>query len=664
MIGTPSLEHRRTTLASVRPTHRGLDALVHGWHGRISSRASIRSALEEEATSVQEQTRSLQDLTAVDLTERLQHWRSVFRRRDEMPANATGEALAIVAETARRELGLRPHRAQLMAALAVERGFLLEMATGEGKTLTVALAAVLAGWTGRPCHILTANDYLASRDAEWLSGFYGRCGLTVGCVTGEMKPCERRTNYLRDITYTTSKEAAADFLRDRLQLGNLAGATRRLIRTMLQPGAGASDSLVMRGLHTAIIDEADNALIDEAVTPLIISRKQENEPLRRACEVSYEIASELQPGVDYTRNEKFQEIVLLPDGFEKIRSHSVKLPPMWRGPQRAAELVRQALRAREFYHRGKQYVIEEDKVVIVDEFTGRLMAERTWREGLHQAVEAKEKVPVTAPAETLARLSFQRFFRLYHRLSGLSGTVAEAASEVWQIYRLPVVRIPTNKPCRRMELPDRLFADDAAKWSAIVDEICVRHGRRQPLLVGVRSVAASERLAKLLEQRGLVFNLLNATRHREESAIIAQAGEQGRITIATNMAGRGTDISLAPLVAEIGGLHVLLTERHESRRIDRQLMGRAARQGDPGSAQAFVSLEDELPVRHAPTWWRQRVQAALKIGVPGAQTSAAALINAAQRRSEKASFRQRRNVLQTDTWIEDSLAFAGEDLAS
>ncbi|HEX8312271.1 MAG TPA: hypothetical protein VF614_13195, partial [Chthoniobacteraceae bacterium] len=653
------LEYRRTAVAPAAKLYKGFDAVAHGLAGKIKCRSSIAAGLREEATEIYRLAASLTKLDASGLKARVTDQRATFRRRAGVQPEQVREALATVAEVARRELKMRPYEVQLMAALAVERGFLLEMATGEGKTLTVSLAAVLAGWTGLPCHVITSNDYLAARDAEGLAPFYNACGLAVGCVTGAMKPNERRSNYDCDITYTTSKEAAADFLRDRLQLGALAHGTRRLIRTMLQPGAAAQDGLVMRGLHTAIVDEADSALIDEAVTPLIISRKQENELLRRACEAAHQISGDLQAGADYEANEKFQEITLKPTGHAKIKAAAGLLPAMWRGQQRAAELVQQALRAREFFHRGKQYVVDEEKIVIVDEFTGRLMPERTWREGLHQAVEAKEKLPVTAPAETLARMSFQRFFRFYRRISGLSGTVAEAAPEVWQIYRLPVVRIPTNKPCQRAELPDRIFAVDDEKWAAIVEEIVARHSRRQPLLVGVRSVAASERLAEMLEARGLTFNLLNATRHREEAAIIAQAGEQGRITIATNMAGRGTDIGLGPLVAEIGGLHVILTERHESRRIDRQLMGRAARQGDPGSAQAFLSLDDELPVRHAADWLRGRTQSALAARTPGAETVAAALIRRAQRRSEKTSFSQRRRVLEMDAWVEDSLAFAG-----
>ena len=307
-------------------------------------------------------------------------------------------------------------------------------------------------------------------------------------------------------------------------------------------------------------------------------------------------------------------------------------------------------------------MVAEEKIVIVDEFTGRLMHQRTWREGLHQAVEAKEGVPVTTPAETLARLSFQKFFRFYRKLSGLSGTVWESGPEVWQIYRLPVVRIPTHRPCQRVELPDRVFATAEEKWSAIAEDIAKRHARRQPVLIGTRSVAASEQLAERLAARGLPFNLLNATRHREEAEIVARAGEPGRITVATNMAGRGTDIKLGDGVVELGGLHVLLTERHESRRIDRQLMGRAARQGDPGSAQAFTSLDDELPMRHSPGWLRERTRTALAAGWPGAKRVAVALIDSAQRHSESTAFRQRRQVLQNDVWVEESLAFAGSGL--
>ncbi len=654
----PTADHRRTALITPRKLHRGLDATVHALVGR-TARGRAEAKLHAEAALIHQRAAQLADEPEEKLRERLAEARRSFRRGEALNGPIVQEALAAVAVAARRQLGLTPYVVQLMGALAVQRGYLLEMATGEGKTLTIALAAVLAGWTGQPCHILTANDYLASRDAAWLEPFYRRCGLTAGCVLGDMPGPERAANYERDLTYTTSKEVVADFLRDRLQLGPLVHSTRRLLRVMLQPGAASEHQLVLRGLHTAIVDEADSALIDESVTPLIISREQENEPLRQACEIAHRLASALTPGADYHAETQRQEIVILPAGLANLARHAAELPGMWGGAQRRAELVKQALRAREFFHRGKQYVVEDGKIVIVDEYTGRLMHQRTWQQGLHQAVEAKEGIAVTTPAATLARLSFQRFFRFYRKLSGLSGTVWEAAPEVWQMYRLPVVRIPTNRPCLRVEPPDRVFASAAEKWAAIVEEIVARHALGQPLLIGTRSVAMSELLAATLEARGLTFALLNALRHREEAAIIAEAGVRGRITIATNMAGRGTDIVLGPGVPELGGLHVVLTERHESRRIDRQLMGRAARQGDPGSAQAFVSLEDELPSRHAADWLRRRVRTALAAQMAGAARVAKKLIDFAQRRAERTAYRQRRAVLEMDSWVEQSLGFAG-----
>lgn len=658
-------EYRRTRLTPPQPLLRGLDARAHALAGRLRSRAGIGRAFQAASERVHTGAAGLAAQSEPHLRRELQRWREHFRRAEKISSEDTEAALATVAEMARRRLGLRPHAVQLMGALAAHGGFLLEMATGEGKTLTVALAAALAGWSGRPCHVLTANDYLATRDAAWLEPFYAACGLRVGCIHAEMPPCERRDNYARDVVYTTSKEVVADFLRDRLALGALGQSTRRLIHSVLQRGApDQTEQLVLRGLHTAIVDEADSALIDEAVTPLIISRKQENETFQQACAAAAKIAASFQPDLDYRANEKFQDIELKTAGHARLRTLTAAFPGMWRGEARAIELVKQSLRAREFYHLGKQYVIEAGEIVIVDEYTGRLMHQRTWREGLHQAVEAKEGLVVSPPAETLARLSFQRFFRFYQKLSGLSGTVLEAAPEIWQIYRLPVVRIPTNRPCQRRELPDRIFPSVGEKWDAIVAEIAARHASRQPVLIGVRSVRSSEMLAARLLERNLPFQLLNATLHREEARIIAGAGEPGRITIATNMAGRGTDIKLGAGVPAVGGLHVILTERHDSRRIDRQLMGRAGRQGDPGSAQAFVSLDDELTLRHAPNWLRLRIRTALAAKLPWAHPLAARLIDRAQQSSEAAAFKQRGQVLEMDRWVEDSLAFTGAELAS
>jgi preprotein translocase subunit SecA len=330
------------------------------------------------------------------------------------------------------------------------------------------------------------------------------------------------------------------------------------------------------------------------------------------------------------------------------------LPGFWRGEQRRAELVRTALVAREFFQRDRQYILSDGKVVIVDEFTGRPMPQRTWREGLHQAIEAKEGIELSDPTETVARMSFQRFFRCFHRLSGMTGTAWEAAAEFWQIYRLPVVRIPTNRPCVRRHWPDRIFREEASKWAAVADEIERIHRTGRPLLVGTRSVAASEHLARQLKSRGLEFHVLNATRLAEEAMIVSVAGERGRVTIATNMAGRGTDIRLGPGVAELGGLHVIATERHESGRVDRQLFGRSGRQGDPGSAQAFVSAEDELVRRHLP----KAAQRILRSTENRAFVKAAFAL--AQRRAQRLAWKQRAAVLRSDAWLDEALSFAGE----
>jgi preprotein translocase subunit SecA len=580
-----------------------------------------------------------------------------FRRQENGCDTLLSNALAIIVEVADRTLGLRPFPVQVMGAMALYRGTLAEMATGEGKSLTACLPAALAAWTGRPCHFVTVNDYLANRDAVEMRPFYAFCGVSVGCVQGGMAPEERRQNYEKGVVYTTLKELVADFLRDRLIIGGLHNASRRLLREMLQPGHRGPEGVVLRGLDTAIVDEADSVLIDEAVTPLIISRAQENKPLVEACQTAYDIASMLRLDEDYKKNIKFREVHLTKDGLMKVEEQARMLPGIWRGTARRIELVQQALTAREFYQRDKQYVIQDGKVAIVDDFTGRLMPNRTWRHGLHQAVEAKEGLEVNDPSETLARLSFQRFFRFFRKLSGMTGTAKEAVAELWYIYKLPVLAIPTNRPCIRKMHPDRVFATQDEKWEAVVQEIERWHNTGRPVLVGTRSVRASEKLAELLGARDCPFNLLNAVRHKEEAQIVAAAGEQNRITIATNMAGRGTDIKLGRGVADIGGLHVIATERHESGRIDRQLFGRCARQGDPGSAQAFMSLEDELVQRFVPASMRNRLTSALKRKTPGAGRLSQAGLSHAQRAAKRLAYRQRRNVLQMDTWLEEALAF-------
>jgi preprotein translocase subunit SecA len=656
---TPSQEYRRTSFHAPERLLKGLDANVYALFGAYHRRSQVLAELHREAEKIDALRPTVADLSDHHLQEKLLGYRQVFRRGGRGQTEVLLPALAAIREAAGRKMGLHPFHVQMMGALALHRGYLVEMATGEGKTLTAGLAATLAGWTRHPCHIITVNDYLVQRDAEWVKPLYHFCGVRVGFVTAQMDPAARRQGYGADVTYVTSKEVLADFLRDRLRVGELKDPARRLIRRLLAPQLAVDDGLVLRGLHTAIVDEADSVLIDEAVTPLIISTQHENQALREVVQVAQEIVEPLEPDLDYQVNHRYREVELTKTGHEKLESRCASLTGIWRGNDRRLELVRQALLAREFYLSGKQYVIVEGKIVIVDEFTGRPMPQRSWRQGMHQAIEAKERVSVTDPAETIARLSFQRYFRLYHKLSGMTGTAREAAGEFWQIYRLAVIRIPTNKPCIRVHHPDRLFPDEPSKWKAVVEEIVRLNATQRPLLIGTRSVAASEKLAAMLSERGLYFRLLNAVRNQEEAAIIASAGSLSQITIATNMAGRGTDIKLEHGVPELGGLHVIATERHESGRVDRQLFGRSARQGDPGSAQAFVSGEDELIRRYLPKPIRHNLKAALAAHVPGRQVLGEAGFALAQRKAQKLAFRQRKAVLRVDDWLEEALSFTG-----
>ena len=655
---TPTQDYRRTDHRVPTRPFKGLDAAVHGAMGLYHRRGQVLRELRRQAEQIDALAPECVELSDHELHQRLMEQRERFRRAGQVPEPVLLSALAAIREAADRQLGLRPFLVQLMGALALHRGFLAEMATGEGKTLTAGLAAVLAGWTKRPCHIVTVNDYLVERDADWLRPLHQFCGVRVGCVTGAMDPPDRQKGYGADVTYTTSKELLADFLRDHLKVGVLRNPTRRLVRRLLAPQAAAQDGLVMRGLHSAIVDEADSVLIDEAVTPLIISTTHKNELLQEAVGITEKIAAQLEAGTDYTVNLRYREVELTTEGRRKLAEAASTLPGLWRAIDRRLELVRQALTARVFFLRDKQYILNAGKVVIVDEFTGRPMPQRTWREGLHQAIEAKEGLAISDPSETIARMSFQRFFRCFHRLAGMTGTAHEAAGEFWQIYKLPVVNIPTNRPCIREHWPDRVFADETGKWQAIVSEIQRLHATGRPLLVGTRSVLASENLARILAGCGLEFQVLNAVRLKEEASIVAMAGERGRITIATNMAGRGTDIKLGAGVAGLGGLHVIATERHESGRVDRQLFGRSARQGDAGSAQAIVSAEDELIRRYLPPPARAVLRQSLERGLPGRFQVAAAAFALAQRKAQGLAFKQRRAVLRTDTWLDEALSFA------
>lgn len=497
------------------------------------------------------------------------------------------ESFALVREASRRVLGMAHFPVQIMGGVALFEGRIAEMQTGEGKTLTATLPTFLHALAGRGCHVITTNDYLARRDVELMGPVYQNLGLTVGRVCADSSPEERRNAYQCHITYGTAQEIGFDFLRDRLK------QPPDLLSLLDQ--STLAESMVQRGHHFALIDEADSILLDEARTPLIIGLEMPNDPgTVHLYRWSRRVIRELKPEVDYWFEPDQRRVDLTPDGCRTVSllSKSALLGAF--DMDRIYDHVEGALTAELAFQRDRDYVVVKDKIQIVDESTGRIMDGRKWQQGLHQAIEAKERLPITAATGEAARVTLQSFFRLYTHVGGMTGTARPARRELKSVYGRRVIVIPTHRPCLRVGYPPRIFATQQAKREAVLDEIERRHATGQPILVGTPSVAASEALGAMLRPRGIRFQLLNAVLHEREAELMSHAGECGMVTIATNMAGRGTDIRIEPQALTAGGLHVIATEMHSSARIDRQLIGRAARQGDPGSYQFFLSLEDEL----------------------------------------------------------------------
>ena len=638
----------------------GLDAWVHGAQRWVRRRPGQMRRLQQEAERCSDRCNQMVGLDAVML-KRVLIGAQEHARRD--PFDLKGqlvESFAALGQVAKRELGLQPYPVQFMGALALHHGWAAEMATGEGKTLTVALAAVVMAWSGRPCHVITANDYLAERDAQSMTRLFEACGLQVASVHDRVPPEARASRYAADVVYITPKELLADYLRD--QVAALAGAEpqQQAFRRWMgdRHGTAASGCLLVRGLHSAIVDEADSVLIDEAVTPLILSSQRPSRGLSEAVVMMAQLAASLSPETDYRVLARRRVIELADGATEALERIAPDLPPVWRPAPRREELLRQALQVRHFFRSGHEYLVDDGKVVLLDELTGRMAVGRTLTAGMHQAVEAREGVDITDPNESLTQMSSQAFFRGFARLSGTSGTLAEAASELWQVYRLAVMRIPTHRPRQTEIRPARLMRTQDAKWRAVAGEAHDLHAQGRAVLVGVRSVESSSQLAALLRDRGVEVTVLNAIHHAEEADIVSQAGEPGRITIATNMAGRGTDIRLAPGLVASGGLHVIIAEVNESARIDRQLAGRCGRQGDPGSVSAYLSLQDGLALRYLPRWLR----AALSMldAAPSQSTSmlARAAFHWAQRRAESDAFQRRLSVLRHDEWTASALPFS------
>jgi preprotein translocase subunit SecA len=569
-------------------------------------------------------------------------------------------AFALIREVACRRLGTRHFDVQLVGGLILLKGLIAEMETGEGKTLTATLAAGTAALAGEPVHIITVNDYLAQRDAAWMNPVYDGIGVSVGTVVHGLAPEARRKAYTCDVTYCTNKEIAFDYLKDRITLWDRPGELRLQLERLCGEKSRARN-LLMRGLRFAIIDEADSVLIDEARTPLIISSGEDRGGELALYREALNLADALAPERDFSIFPEERSLELSAEGKAKIDDHNwPETEGMWTSTEQRREVVRQALTAVHLFARDKDYLIKDGKVQIIDEFTGRVMADRSWEQGLHQLIEAKEGLEMTVRRETRARISYQRFFRRYLRLAGMTGTAREAAGELWAVYRLHVVPVPTNRPMKRRKLPDRFYATEESKWNAVVRAISDEIAAQAPVLVGTRSVAASERLSEMLNGAGLAHRVLNAKQDKEEAEIVARAGEACRITVATNMAGRGTDITLADRVAERGGLRVIATEFHESHRIDRQLFGRCGRQGDPGLCRAFASLEDELITIHGGKIF-PRLARYVSIGKRGPINAwiGKELFRIAQASAERIHAKARKNLLKMDEQLGDVLAFSG-----
>ena len=481
------------------------------------------------------------------------------------------EAFAVVREASRRVTGMRHFDVQILGGIVLHRGDIAEMRTGEGKTLVASLPVYLNALTGKGVHVVTVNDYLATRDSEDMGRIYKFLGLSVGLIVHDLTYEQRRRAYNADVTYGTNNEFGFDYLRDNMVI--------------------SADQMVQRPLNYCIVDEVDSILIDEARTPLIISG-----PGEKSTDLYYTLAGIVKTFTkdDYTMDEKQKTIAPTDSGVAKVEK-MLGISNMFDNDHLDLNhLVIQALRARFMMHRDKDYVVKNGEIVIVDEFTGRLMFGRRYSDGLHQSIEAKENVKVQGESKTLATITFQNYFRMYDKLAGMTGTAKTEEDEFNKIYKLDVYVIPTNKPAIRRDLPDVIYKTKNAKYRAVVREVKKRHATGQPILVGTTSINQSEILSQLLDKENIVHNVLNAKYHEKEAEIIKNAGQKGMVTIATNMAGRGTDIKLGPGVAELGGLMIIGTERHESRRIDNQLRGRAGRQGDPGTTQFFLSLEDDL----------------------------------------------------------------------
>ncbi len=641
----------------VEPRPPRLERMVGRLKARLRGEGPNLGELAARAEAVVARSDALRDAPEREIQRRLADVRPALRRA--LAGDALLEALALVREVARRELGMAHFEVQIMAGTGMLEGMLVELDTGEGKTLSATLPASVAALAGVPVHVITVNDYLVERDAEIMGPLYRALGLRVGTVVdADPDPDTRRQAYACDVTYVTNKQIAFDYLRDRLERPGRSEALRGEVHRLgqeKQRGGG----LLLRGLCFAIVDEADSVLIDEARTPLILSRTVPAPGLEELAHQALGVARGLVEEEHYrlSRDGRSAEITMA--GRVRIAELSDDFGGLWNAPLRRLEVVRVALTAERGYTRDEDYIVRDGKVEIVDVHTGRSMPDRSWEGGLQQMIELKEDCELSGERETLARISYQQFYRRYLRLGGMTGTGREVGHEIEDVYGLPMIRVEPRRPSKRLDLGVRVRANARDKWALVLDRLRRLHGEGRPVLVGTHSVRSSEALGAILEKAGLPHVVLNARREAEEAEIVAVAGEAGRITVATNMAGRGTDIPIPDEVERRGGLHVLSVERAVASRIDRQLFGRSARQGDAGSFEQILSLEDALPAEVAPEWAVRLHQRLLAGRLPGAEALARSFVVRVQKRLEARHAAERAQLLATEAELEEAMAFAG-----
>ncbi len=570
------------------------------------------------------------------------------------------ESFAVIHQVSGRVLGMHHHRTQILAALTLLRGGIAEMSTGEGKTLAATLAAATAGFVGIPVHIVTVNDYLAERDADEMGPLYRALGLSVGTIIHDKEPPGRREAYACDICYCCNKELAFDFLKDRLVLNNRENS-RILQSELLTRDAAWSENLLLRGLHFAIVDEADSVFVDEARTPLIIAGEEKFGQREEALlQTAMQIANLFETGVHFRQDEK-SAIHLTAAGRRLLVESCRDLEGLWQSSFYREPLVKQALAALHVYHLDRDYIIDdEDQLQIVDPYTGRVMPGRSWGQGLQQMIELKEGCKLTKPRETSAEISYQNFFRKYNHLCGMTGTVREVAGEMLDVYRLRSETIPLLHRSRRKHGYREVHLREAQKWRRVAEVTRRLVAKGQAVLIGTNSVASSEAISQVLRSERIEHRVLNARQDREEAEIVSRAGQAGAVTVATSMAGRGTDIKLAPETRASGGLHVVITELHDAGRIDRQLAGRSARQGDPGMTSEILSLEDRLVKKMSGLLLRPVIRTCLRTGTRLPFFLGYLIQRHCQRKLARNHARQRKQLIKSDTQRQRLLAFSGD----